>query len=290
MFDALRRWPDHESPELRAWDAADSLILDAAEGGALAVSAAVAGDAALAGGVALAGGNPFAGRDVVVIGDEYGALTLGALERGAASVRVNQDTITGEQALLANAAARRATLQPDAARRSAPAPEPAQESRFAQLPLDTELVAGATLVLVRLPRSLDALEDIAALVAAHADPAVIVIAGGRIKHMTTGMNEVLARHFGRVDVSLARQKSRLLIAREPVLGEVPALRTRVPRRSRPHGVARRAGSSPAPPSTSARAPCSGCSTPSPSSREPSTSGAAPGFSRRPWRGPGPGAR
>lgn len=73
-------------------------------------------------------------------------------------------------------------------------------------------------MLLRLPRSLDALDEIAALIANHASPDVVVIAGGRIKHMSLGMNEVLARHFGRLDVSLARQKSRLLIAREPVVG------------------------------------------------------------------------
>ena len=81
-----------------------------------------------------------------------------------------------------------------------------------------ELVDGATLVLLRLPRSLDALGEIAALVAAHADPSVRVIAGGRLKHMSLSMNDVLARHFGRVDVSHARQKSRLLIASEPIPG------------------------------------------------------------------------
>ncbi len=73
-------------------------------------------------------------------------------------------------------------------------------------------------MLLRLPRSLEALDEIAALIAAYADPSVRVIAGGRIKHMSLTMNEVLAKHFGRVDVSHARQKSRLLIASEPVRG------------------------------------------------------------------------
>jgi 16S rRNA (guanine1207-N2)-methyltransferase len=36
--------------------------------------------------------------------------------------------------------------------------------------------------------------------------------------MTLTMNEVLARHFAQVDVSLARQKSRLLVARQPLPG------------------------------------------------------------------------
>ncbi|MGV8895078.1 MAG: class I SAM-dependent methyltransferase [Rhodoglobus sp.] len=170
-FDSLRRWPDLESPELRAWDTADTLILDEA-------------------GAALTGA-------VVVIGDEYGALTLGALSRGAAHVRVHQDRLSGEIALRANG-----------------------DGAFESLPLTPELVDGATLVLLRLPRSLDALDEIAALIARYASPDVVVVAGGRIKHMTVTMNEVLRRHFGTVDVTHARQKSRGLIAREPLTGSL----------------------------------------------------------------------
>ena len=171
-LDGLRRWPDFEAPELRAWDAADTLILD---------EAAARLD----------------GTEVVVIGDDFGALTLGALHRGAARVRVHQDSLVSEAALRANGT-----------------------GNYSHLPLGADLLQGATLVLLRLPRSLDALDQIAALIAAHADPAVTVIAGGRIKHMSLSMNEVLARHFSRVDVSLARQKSRLLVASGPRLGIV----------------------------------------------------------------------
>lgn len=169
-LDGLRRWPDFEAPELRAWDAADTLILDEA---APLLPAA----------------------ELTVIGDDYGALTLGALDRGASSARVHQDPLSGELALRANGT-----------------------GDYLSMPLAPELAEGANLVLMRLPRSLDALNEIAALIAAHASPDVVVIAGGRIKHMTLGMNEVLARHFGRVEASLARQKSRLLIARESIPG------------------------------------------------------------------------
>lgn len=165
-FDSLRRWPDVEASGLRAWDAADTLILDEA-------AAHLRGE-------------------LTIIGDEYGALTFGALDRGATRVRVHTDSITGELALAANGA-----------------------GAYSQLPLDSSLVVGATVVLVRLPRSLDALEHIAALIAAHAAPDVIVIAGGRLKHMTISMNEVLLRHFAQLDVTHARQKSRVLIARGP---------------------------------------------------------------------------
>ena len=182
----LRRWPDVEAPDLFASDAADRLILDESAATRASISPA----------------------ELLVIGDTYGALTLGAVDEGEPEslVRVHQDTLTGERALLANA-------------------ETAGLSgTFSHHDLTPDLVTGARVALVRLPRSLDELDDIAALIAASAAEDVTVFAGGRIKHMTTTMNEVLRRHFGRVDISHARQKSRVLIAREPIRGAGPVLR------------------------------------------------------------------
>ncbi|MFT3796904.1 class I SAM-dependent methyltransferase [Microbacterium sp.] len=185
-FEALRRRPDVEGSGLVAFDAADRLILD---------ESAAARSAAPAGGV-------------VVIGDGYGALALGAAWHaaagGAADVRVHQDALTGEQALAANAAALGLT------------------GCFRSMPMDAELVRGARVVLLRLPRSLDALRDVAGLVAAHADPSVVVFAGGRLKHMTVAQNDVLRSFFATVDVTHARQKSRVLVARGPHDGRDPA--------------------------------------------------------------------
>ncbi|WP_137843877.1 class I SAM-dependent methyltransferase [Microbacterium sp. 2FI] len=184
-LDDLRRWPDVEAPDLPAADAADRLILDES-----ASARVVAGDGGL-----------------VVIGDGFGALTLAAAADGGARlrpIRVHQDAVTGERALAANAA----TFGLDAA--------------FSSHPLNADLVRGTRVVLLRLPRSLDALDDIAGLIAAHAHPDVVVFAGGRLKHMTLGMNDVLHRYFSRLDVSHARQKSRVLIARDPHDGRDPA--------------------------------------------------------------------
>ena len=176
-LDALRRWPDVEGPDLVAVDATDRLVLDEA---AAALKEAAPGQ-------------------VVTVGDRYGALTLGAVAlHGALGVRSHQDLRSAERALAANA------------ERSGLA------GTYTSGPLDTTTLGGARLVLLQLPRSLDALDEIAELVATHADPDVVLVAGGRIKHMTLAMNDVLARWFTVVEPRLARQKSRVLVASRSV--------------------------------------------------------------------------
>ncbi|HOT33048.1 MAG TPA: methyltransferase [Rhodoglobus sp.] len=180
VLSGLRRWPDVEAPNLHAVDASDRLILDEAA-------------------AAIAESGP---GEVVVIGDAYGALTIGAAAIGATGIRVFQDSIVGERALAANAAG---------------------AVDYVTLPVGADLLRGARVVLMQLPRSLAELDELAAWIASAADPAVRVYAGGRIKHMTTAMNEVLGRHFGRVDVTHARQKSRVLIASQPLPSEPPMI-------------------------------------------------------------------
>lgn len=187
-FDALRRHPDIEADNLFAVDASDRLILDEAD-------------------AAIQATRDEPGR-VVVIGDTYGALTLavaGVLE--IHGIRVHQDARSGELALAENA---RRVLDVDLS------------GRFRSLSLGAELLEGATVVLLQLPRSLAALDEFARAIAAYADPSVVVFAGGRVKHMTPAMNEVLAASFGEVSATLARQKSRVLIARSPLPGVSPA--------------------------------------------------------------------
>ncbi|GAB2484221.1 hypothetical protein GCM10027030_18100 [Luteococcus sediminum] len=78
-----------------------------------------------------------------------------------------------------------------------------------------EALTGADLVWMRLPKGLGGLDEYAELIANHADRDVRVVAGSRVKHMTLSMNEVLLTHFGSVNASLGRQKSRVLHARLP---------------------------------------------------------------------------
>jgi len=180
-FERLRRAPDIEGEGLVAADAADRLILD--ESAALRTAAGPG--------------------EIVVIGDGYGALALGAAFAGARDVRVHQDALSGERALAANAQAL------------------GLDDRVSSCALDAALVSGARVVLLRLPRALDALRDIAGLIAAHAASDVVVVAGGRLKHMTVAMNDVLRSAFDTLDVTHARQKSRVLIARDPRGGGDP---------------------------------------------------------------------
>ncbi|MET3811631.1 methyltransferase [Arthrobacter sp. UYEF3] len=183
LFSRLRRFPDVEAANLQAWDATDRLLLETAAE------------------LRAAGRLSPSGR-IAVVGDRYGALTLGvlALSRqpaaGSGTVRVHEDLITGERALRHNADATGVT------------------DGFEQLPLGAS-VEGAELVLLQLPRSLAELEEIADAVARHAAPGVLLLAGGRVKHMSLGMNAVLERYFGEVQPQLARQKSRILLARAP---------------------------------------------------------------------------
>lgn len=188
LLNSLRRFPDVEAANLQAWDATDTLLLDTAA--------------------------DFLTEDgnVAVIGDRYGALTLslagthslaqplaapGSPEAAKpGTVRVHQDLVTGEKALRNNAAS-------------------LGISGFEQLPLGPSLLAGARLVLMQLPRTLAELEEAADAVARYAEPDVVLLAGGRIKHMSLGMNDVLARCFEDVEPQLARQKSRVLVARTP---------------------------------------------------------------------------
>jgi 16S rRNA (guanine1207-N2)-methyltransferase len=183
----LRREPDVEAPDLVAVDATDRLLLD--EAAPLLATCAPG--------------------EVAVVDDSYGALTLGAVAlHGASDVRVHQDLLVGERALARNAA--RTGLG----------------GTFRSLPLDAGLTQGTRLVLLKAPKALDALREVAEVVAAAAAPDVTLLVGGRVKHMTTAMNDVLRGSFTEVSATLARQKSRVLVARGPRPGPVSFPRCR----------------------------------------------------------------
>ncbi|MGI8392235.1 class I SAM-dependent methyltransferase [Leucobacter sp. Z1108] len=179
LFAQLSREPDFDAAELEAFDATDELLLESASEW-------------------IASGHEALPGTVVTIGDRHGALTLGAAVRlGARGIRAHQDPLLGERALARNA--ERLGLS----------------DTFTSHALDAPLLSGARLVLLQLPRGLSALDEIAQLVARYAHSEVTLLAGGRIKHMSHGMNAVLARSFGEVSAGLGWRKSRVLTARAP---------------------------------------------------------------------------
>ncbi|MHA3683398.1 class I SAM-dependent methyltransferase [Leucobacter sp. HY1908] len=222
----LTRDPDFDADELRAYDATDLLLLSDAAG--------VLRD--------IAARSQRGPGELVIIGDRHGALTLGAAALlGSLRIRTHQDPVLAERALASNAqrldsdhaagaqgvdsghsaGARRsgsghsAGAQRSGSGHSAGAQRVA-ESTFTEAyqshELGAELLTGAKLVLVQLPRGLEALTEIAWAIARYADPNVVVLAGGRDKHMSRRMNEVLAEHFTDVTAGLGWRKSRVLTA------------------------------------------------------------------------------
>jgi 16S rRNA (guanine1207-N2)-methyltransferase len=176
-FEDLRRRPDVEAPNLQAFDATDRLL------GAR--------------GLEQAGARGLAGREIAVIGDAYGAITLQLAAAGYAGVRVHQDLVTGRAALAGNAVAL------------------GLAGSYEEHELDAGLLTGARLVLAQLPRGLAELDELADAVARWAADDVVLAAGGRVKHMTLAMNGVLAARFTEVAAELAVHKSRLLTAAGP---------------------------------------------------------------------------
>lgn len=183
-FGSLSRWPLPESPEQQAHDAADLLLLDTAQAWWDVGHAA--------------GSTP---APVVVLEDLHGALTLPLLAQGH-PVRISQDGLAQERSLDANLVRLLPGDAPNLSRHGSGA----------------RLVDGAATVLLQLPRSLDALDQWARLVAEYALPDVVVLAGGRDKHMTPRQNTVLERYFTDVVPGRGRSKSRVLTARGPRRG------------------------------------------------------------------------
>lgn len=175
---SLRRWPDIESPELRAWDATDQLLLEHA--------------------LAQVEAEGLTGDRILVLGDRYGALTLGLIEAGVRGVVTVQDSVALLTALKANAT----DLNIDGF------------SAFTSLDEVAEAAAtpdgGFRLVLWQLPRSVAEVEYWAVALRELLADGATVWAGGRDKHMTPAMNKPLEHWLGPVQPQRGRKKSRVL--------------------------------------------------------------------------------
>lgn len=133
---------------------------------------------------------------IAVLDDPDGSLTAAVADRSPDAVVVAHcDSLRDERAVVAHCAEVRspATIAADRA----------------------EALTGADLVVLRLPRSTDALAETAELAARLGSGTVVLAGGGRTKHLSRGLNDALAGGFGSVRASLGRDKSRVLHARDP---------------------------------------------------------------------------
>ncbi|UYO96929.1 methyltransferase [Microbacterium sp. M28] len=200
-YERLRRFPDVEAPELQAHDATDLLLVERC--------------------LAHVADHDLTGSDIAVIGDGYGAITLALVDAGLRGIRLHQDLATGRRALVRNAEelGMLRTLDADGASAGVgpglTASSAGDGAPFVPHELDAALLTGVRLVLLQLPKALAELAEIADAVARWAADDVVLIAGGRVKHMTLAQNEILARSFARVQPQRAERKSRLIVAEDP---------------------------------------------------------------------------
>ncbi|MEG8033996.1 hypothetical protein QP157_01320 [Sphingomonas sp. LR61] len=165
-FADLFRRRDDTAPDLIAIDGTDRFLIDEAPH--------VHGDALRQPG------------EVAVVDDRLGVLTLGLITQyGASDIRVVQDSLVGERALEANAGTfgLRGFHHPDSL-----------EDAFRDV----------RLVVLRLSKSHDRLDEIARTVARFAAPDVVLLCGGNVKYMNLSQNDVLRRSFGEVTASRGR--------------------------------------------------------------------------------------
>lgn len=189
-FADLFRRRDDSAPDLIAIDGTDRFLIDEAPH--------VHGDALRQPG------------EVAVVDDRHGVLTLGLItQHGAKDVRVVQDSLVGQRALEANAGTFgiRGFNHPSTL-----------EDAFRDV----------RLVVLRLSKSHDRLDEIARAVARFAAPDVVLLCGGNVKYMHVSQNDVLRRSFGEVTASRGRGKSRLLIAQDPLRAQADRAATTAP--------------------------------------------------------------
>src|SRR5690554_902961 len=166
--------PGVSDPNLRALDAADELLLDEALR------------------------RVHAGDRVLVVDDQFGALTLGLSEYAPASV--------ADSAVLAGALSANATLNPDI-------PSPAQPASWLnppQGPFD--------LVVMRVPRQSEYLGWLLRWVNSVLADNGCVLAGGMIKHLPDCSVDVFADAMPTETVLPARKKARVVVCRRGEAG------------------------------------------------------------------------
>lgn len=195
-FERLRRWPEPESTSLQAFDATDTLILD------LAATLVLSNDALFGGKV-----DP---QKIVVLNENFGAVSL-PLARFARdsgkkwNVIAWSDSISRERAVSNNA-------------NNLEVSSPVAISDSLE-----EVLGDAVVILIQAPRSHSELHQMIETAHRVAGGNAVVLVGGRVKYLTTAVNDLLGRYFSEVRASRARAKSRVIVAnvkRDPVQAKV----------------------------------------------------------------------
>jgi 16S rRNA (guanine1207-N2)-methyltransferase len=171
-LERLRRRPDVEDPTLQAHDATDVLLVQR--------------------GLEHARAHGLRGEQILIVGERHGAITLALAAAGLRGMLVHQDRLAHERALDRNA------------------DELGLAGSYGRLERVGDGAAGARLLLWQLPRQVGAVRRTVAELAAVPSGALL-LAGGRVKHLSVGMNAPLAEGFGDVEPQLAERKSRLLL-------------------------------------------------------------------------------
>lgn len=182
----LARYPRRSKEQLRAWDAADELLLDHLAG--RSTDLFPAGDP---------GGAPDPGGTTVVVNDSWGALAV-ALARVPRTGRLVSygDSYTAHLALATNLAAN----------------EVAADAVTVVGGLDPLPERIDTLVL-KLPRANELLSHQLRRLASRLHPGTTVVAAAMTKHVHRSTLDAFASWIGPATTSLARKKARLIVVR-----------------------------------------------------------------------------
>lgn len=174
----------HSHSPLRAWNAADELLLQHVAQQGLPATARI-----------------------LVVNDQSGALAV-SLQRWLAShgqVQSWNDQLTSQRALQQNLA--RNGLSEDAV-------------RF--IPVTQPLDGHYDAVLLQLPKTLSLLEHQLLNLRPHLHEQTLIVAGGMVKHMSLAMSALFQRIIGPLQASLAQKKARLLHSQwDPALTPAP---------------------------------------------------------------------
>ncbi len=175
----LNRYPVSRDKSLRAWDAADELLLEE---------------------LAQNENRNLSDKKILIINDSFGALGLSLIDY---NIENYTDSYITSEAIKANCESNGLT--------------PISISN--DLEELKDLTEGSNLfdiVIIKLPKNLSFFEDILCHISKVTGPHSEIICAGMIKHMAKNSFDLLAKYIGETTTSLAKKKARLIFAKKQV--------------------------------------------------------------------------